>query len=180
MTTDDYYDILNLSRSASEEDIKRAFRKEAFKYHPDRNPNNSLAEERFKKVNEAYSVLSDERKRRMYDSGNYNTNTAQQENPFYRQQWQQRTQTNESDPFTHYTWTWSSDDFQRKNYRTEHTYTRTDAWSFILRGILAILATLFASRFLLFFNFIGIFMGLALLSHGIGLIRQGLHLLRVT
>ncbi|NIO17132.1 MAG: molecular chaperone DnaJ [Deltaproteobacteria bacterium] len=63
----DFYSILGVSRDASEEDLKSAFRKLALKYHPDRNPDDRGAEEKFKEINEAYSVLSDPEKRRMYD-----------------------------------------------------------------------------------------------------------------
>lgn len=64
----DYYKVLEITKSASEQDIKTAFRKLARKYHPDLNPNNKQAEERFKEINEAYEVLSDPEKRRKYDS----------------------------------------------------------------------------------------------------------------
>jgi DnaJ-class molecular chaperone len=64
----DYYKILDLSKNASEQDIKTAFRKLARQYHPDLNPNNKQAEERFKEINEAYEVLGDPEKRRKYDS----------------------------------------------------------------------------------------------------------------
>lgn len=63
----DYYKILGVDRSASDEDIKRAYRKLAKKYHPDHNPNNKVAEEKFKEINEAYQVLSDPEKRARYD-----------------------------------------------------------------------------------------------------------------
>ena len=63
----DYYRILEVSRDASESEIKSAFRKLALKYHPDRNADDRNAEEKFKEVNEAYSVLSDPEKKRMYD-----------------------------------------------------------------------------------------------------------------
>jgi len=63
----DYYQILGVSRNATEEEIKVAFRKLALKYHPDRNPHNKSAEEKFKDINEAYSVLSDPDKRKNYD-----------------------------------------------------------------------------------------------------------------
>lgn len=63
----DYYDILGVSRTASEEEIRKAFRKLARKYHPDMNKNNKEAEEKFKEINEAYEVLSDSEKRRKYD-----------------------------------------------------------------------------------------------------------------
>lgn len=66
--SDDYYSILGVSRDASDSDIKTAYRKLAMKYHPDRNPGDKSAEEKFKSINEAYSVLSDKEKRRNYDT----------------------------------------------------------------------------------------------------------------
>ena len=63
----DYYDILNIDKNSSENDIKKAYRKVAMKYHPDRNQNNKDAEEKFKEAAEAYSVLSDENKKAKYD-----------------------------------------------------------------------------------------------------------------
>ena len=63
----DYYDVLGVARNASEQEIKSAYRKLALQYHPDRNPDNKEAEERFKEAAEAYSVLSDSQKRGQYD-----------------------------------------------------------------------------------------------------------------
>jgi molecular chaperone DnaJ len=63
----DYYDILQVSRSASEQEIKSAYRKLALKFHPDRNPGDRAAEEKFKEAAEAYAVLADSDKRHMYD-----------------------------------------------------------------------------------------------------------------
>ena len=63
----DYYSTLGVSRSADQKEIRKAYRKLAAKYHPDRNPDDPSAEERFKEVNEAYTVLNDEEKRKFYD-----------------------------------------------------------------------------------------------------------------
>lgn len=67
MAKRDYYEILGVKKNATEEEIKKAYRKLAMKYHPDRNPGNKQAEERFKEINEAYAVLSDKNKRQQYD-----------------------------------------------------------------------------------------------------------------
>ncbi len=67
VTKIDYYELLMVSRDASDQEIKTAYRKQAMQYHPDRNPNNPEAEEKFKACSEAYSVLSDADKRAAYD-----------------------------------------------------------------------------------------------------------------
>lgn len=69
----DYYEILEVSRNATEDDLKKAYRKLAMKYHPDRNPGDKAAEEQFKLVGEAYDVLRDPKKRSMYDQFGHTT-----------------------------------------------------------------------------------------------------------
>jgi len=67
MTKKDYYDVLGVSRDVSTEEIKKAYRKLALKYHPDRNPGDTSAEEKFKEATEAYEILRDQEKRGQYD-----------------------------------------------------------------------------------------------------------------
>jgi curved DNA-binding protein len=67
MAKRDYYEVLGVKKSATEDEIKKAYRKLAMKHHPDRNQGNKQAEERFKEINEAYAVLSDKEKRQQFD-----------------------------------------------------------------------------------------------------------------
>lgn len=81
----DYYAVLGVSRDAGDDDIKKAFRRKAKQYHPDANPDDASAEARFKEVNEAYEVLSDEEKRSAYDRFGPNWRqyqTVNGDNPF--------------------------------------------------------------------------------------------------
>lgn len=63
----DYYELLEVSRNASDAEIKKAYRRLAMKYHPDRNPGDTSAEEKFKEIQKAYNILSDKQKRAAYD-----------------------------------------------------------------------------------------------------------------
>lgn len=75
MAKRDYYDVLGVSKTASLDEIKKAYRALAMKYHPDRNPNDKTAEEKFKEVQEAYDIVSDDKKRKIYDQ--YGAEAAQ-------------------------------------------------------------------------------------------------------
>ncbi len=122
----DYYKILGLERSASEDDIKKAYRTLAFKYHPDRNPDSKTAEAKFKEVNDAYQVLGDAVKRSEYDRYG-----SADENPFasYASSYRRQTENAEyeyyGNPFgsEESFWTWfsssnpnASEDYGRSRY----------------------------------------------------------------
>src|ERR1043165_6331772 len=68
MASSDYYSLLGVDKKASADQIKKAFRKLAIKYHPDKTPGDKASEEKFKQINEAYDVLSDPEKRKKYDA----------------------------------------------------------------------------------------------------------------
>ncbi|WKC78189.1 DnaJ domain-containing protein [Borreliella turdi] len=83
--TKDYYNILGIQKNASNEEIKKAYKKLAIKYHPDKNKGNKIAEEKFKEINEAYEILSSPDKKRNYDalgSTNFNNNDDHFEKEF--------------------------------------------------------------------------------------------------
>src|SRR5919206_4067595 len=77
MAKEDYYKILGVKRDAKPDEIKKAYRRLARKYHPDVNPGDKAAEDRFKQMSEAFDVLSDPKKRKVYDRfGQYSDNLA--------------------------------------------------------------------------------------------------------
>jgi len=105
----DYYSLLGVDKNASTDDIKKAYRRLARKYHPDVNPNDERAKQRFQEINEANEVLSDPEKRRKYDQ--YGQHWQQNESPDGGQGWGGRARNgNASDRHTYYEYTGSFDE----------------------------------------------------------------------
>src|SRR4051812_12158665 len=75
-TKRDYYEVLGVTRNANADDVKKAYRKLAVQFHPDKNPGDKKAEEHFKELSEAYEVLSDPQKRQMYDQFGHAANAG--------------------------------------------------------------------------------------------------------
>ena len=118
-----YYDILGVSKNATADEIKKAYRTLAFKYHPDRNQGNPEAEEKFKQISAAYDVLGDEAKRRQYDMGSY-SNSYSTAGSQTQQQYQRQYQYTYSNPFGDENfWEWfNGAQFRSRNQQTQNSY----------------------------------------------------------
>ena len=116
-----YYEILGVSKNATADEIKKAYRTLAFKYHPDRNQGNAEAEEKFKQISAAYDVLGDESKRRQYDMG-YSTDSYGAASS-QSQQYQRQYQYTYSNPFGDENfWEWfNGAQFRSRNQQTQNT-----------------------------------------------------------
>ena len=117
-----YYETLGVAKTATADEIKKAYRTLAFKYHPDRNPGNAEAEEKFKQISAAYDVLSDESKRRQYDMG-YSTDSYSSSQTAGNQQYQRQYQYTYSNPFGDDNfWEWfNSAQVRSRNQQTQNT-----------------------------------------------------------
>ena len=157
---DDLYRELGVDKNASSDEIKKAYRNLAFKYHPDRNEGNKEAEDKFKRINEAYSVLGDESKRRQYDlygsssSQGYSSSGSQGNSSGYGQSY------GTYGSYSSYDWTSSDSPFweffrqaggtqdstEKKNtytWTTKNTstkYTRRQGVTMLLNGLLQAIA----------------------------------------
>ena len=182
MCMDDLYQVLGVSRNASSEEIKKAYREAAFKYHPDRNAGDAAAEEKFKNINAAYAVLGDEAKRADYDR--YGTTTQQayqqtysQSNPFgqdpfeemFRRAWQQD-QNAQNTTRRSYTYTYYGNNRSKRNANNP---TKREALSLLLRNVLTTILGLFLCT-----NFMFSIFGIIMLISGIsGIVRAMQYLL---
>ena len=118
-----YYDILGVSKTATADEIKKAYRTLAFKYHPDRNQGNAEAEEKFKQISAAYDVLGDEAKRRQYDMGGYSQSSYSNAGSQTQQQYQRQYQYTYQNPFGDENfWEWfNGAQFRSRNQQTQNT-----------------------------------------------------------
>ena len=153
----DLYHVLGVPRTASADEIKKAYRKLALKYHPDQNPGNKVAEDKFKEINAAYSVLGDEQKRAQYDrygsadayasssSRGQSASTGTYTNdPFWDWFTQQTTASSNDTKYT-YRWSSSGNPFQQgdDSFRSDNSFfrrrntgsvTRKEAFSMLIRN----------------------------------------------
>ena len=165
---EDLYAVLGASKDASQDEIKSAYRKLAMKYHPDRNPGNKEAEEKFKNISAAYDVLGDETKRRSYDSyGAFGSQSQQSYNQQYNPWGQQSAydgQSYQDDPF----WQWAqygwknenSQNGQNRTYyykyeKSEKKYTRAEWFRQFLQSAAILLLSMYFMKFSFFIIPIG-------------------------
>ena len=167
----DYYEVLGVSRTASDEEIKKAYRAKALQYHPDKNQGNAAAEEMFKKINEAYSVLSDSKKRTDYDSGGtasqqyhaYTQHDARQ-NPFTYSPFAE--QTDSDDPIFGKSYSWTFYHSPGEEAEPEPVSHRRGLGA-LVAGILYLWLGLLSFRVIYAFGFLSLFIGVPLLFKGV-------------
>ncbi|MCR5189074.1 MAG: DnaJ domain-containing protein [Treponema sp.] len=178
----DYYEVLGVSKTASADEIKKAYRTLAFKYHPDRNAGNKEAEEKFKEITAAYDVLGDEAKRRNYDLGGYSTNDYSGAS---QQQYQRQYQYTYADPFGEDFWqsfngsyrqgqTQSQNENSSYNnyynnqgrYRQRRSYTRGDYWQMLILKAIQTLTAMFMFRISFYIPF-GFLICIGVIADGI-------------
>ncbi len=170
---EDYYALLGVSKNASEDEIKKAYRKLAFEYHPDRNPGDKAAEEKFKKINEAYSVLGDANKRARYNAGsfnyqqNYNSGAWEGRNPFGSNSYESY------DPFRE--WENFANSSRRYYYSNHSNYSnaqndapmsRGEAFSQLIWKVLQIVIGLWSINFSIYLFPIGPILSVAAVVNG--------------
>ena len=185
----DYYADLGVSKNASADEIKKAYRKLAFKYHPDQNPGDKAAEEKFKKITAAYDVLGDEEKRRQYDNGGFNpfeqAYGGQENQSGTYQQWTGTYQNAYSD---FWSWFTNANAAQQKqeeqqpyeeyesqpHYTYHYEYKKRNVFTYLLSNVLKVLGGVLIIGIFPFFGFIP---GIIITASGIRGILRSIRLL---
>ncbi len=147
---EDLYKILGVEKTATTDQLKKAYRKLAMQYHPDRNPDDKNAEEMFKKVNEAYSILSDDEKRRQYDLYGSSQNQANQYQGNSNQYNQAYTYYYQSNPFEDWFRENQNRDWTEQYERNTRNYrkaTKGAGFSAIISGIAMVVVGIIFFRF---------------------------------
>ncbi|MBP3771453.1 MAG: J domain-containing protein [Treponema sp.] len=188
---EDLYEILGVSKTASQSEIKSAYRKLAVRYHPDKNPGDKAAEERFKKISAAYDVLSDETKRRQYDSyGNSNYTSSSNSNSSYgpygwnqgtwqgqwagNGTWRAETQDDFSDAFDQW-FNYARQNQSRYYYKnTSESQSKGDTIIYILQKLAILLIGAWAFKYFWFLLPFGPILSISAIVHGFTGITRGL------
>nr|WP_303935632.1 DnaJ domain-containing protein [Treponema denticola] len=165
---ENYYSILNVPNTANEDQIKQAYRALAMKYHPDKNPDNKIAEEKFKRISEAYSVLSDYQKRKEYDlsmsnpfSSSGRTYTHDQNtNPF-------------GDDIFSSNWWKNWRNVRNENAKKKEKISRSEAFRILIRGIILTIVGLLLFKSIIFLGIFGFLLALSIVTEGVLRIRKG-------
>ncbi|MBQ8013281.1 MAG: J domain-containing protein [Treponema sp.] len=194
MVMEDLYEVLGVTKTASQSEIKSAYRKLAVKYHPDKNPGDKAAEEKFKKISAAYEVLSDETKRRQYDSYGSTSDYGQSSSNSYGsygwgQQgtwqgqwkgngtWRADTEEDFNDAFNQW-FNYAQQQSQNQNtyyYRTKREpETKSESFFYILQKLAILLIGLASFRISLFIIPFGPILSIAAVVHGFTGITRGL------
>lgn len=184
-----YYEILGVQKTATADEIKKAYRTLAFKYHPDRNQGNAEAEEKFKQISAAYDVLGDETKRRNYDLG-YSTDSSYTNSSSSQQRQYQYTYQNPFGDETFWEWFQGAQQNQhQRDYQTQYSdrnytqhnrrygYTRNDYWSLLFSKAIQTFAALFMFRISFFIPF-GFFICIGVMVNGVRGIFEAIRGLR--
>jgi molecular chaperone DnaJ len=180
---DDLYAVLGIPKTATAEEIKKAYRDAAFKYHPDRNPGDKGAEEKFKAITAAYAVLGDEAQRRDYDrygsaddfaraSSSGRQETGGTGDPFW--DWFNDMQRQGGGERRTYTWYGPFDSWQKKGGQDDYSgASKSSAFGSLLRSVLILFAGVFFFRFSWFILPIGPILSIgAIINGAIGAIRS--------
>lgn len=170
----DFYELLGVTRDSGPDEIKKAFRDRALKYHPDHNAGDAVAEEQFKRINEAYSVLGDPEKKARYDLGGY-TDSPRRPGEWQGSSgdpWEEFFGGNSANHWGQTSWNWTN----RTEQKAEE-WTRREAFEMLLRSVLSLVLGLLLFRFSLFFGIFGIVICLAAIGRGIKNTLRAIHLL---